>query len=95
MTQDDEDVLFSRNGLDAPLGKLCDPFKTDLDADTGAMFRKLCAELGTTTASFQRDLICNVVRGKTYTDICHDAAKAKRDRFFNPGANGSGMGPSS
>jgi hypothetical protein len=93
--EDDNLTQESRNGLDSPLGKLCDPFKTDLDADTGAMVRKLCTELGTTPASLQRDMLCQLVRGETYTDICHAAAKVKRDRIFSLGRHGSGLGSSS
>lgn len=90
---EDRDVLlFSRTGLDNPMGKLGDPIKTDVDFDTGAAFRKMAHEAGTTAASLLRDFIYLQVHHRTFHDIVHDAAKVKRDRFFGTGPNGTAMG---
>jgi hypothetical protein len=90
---EDRDVLlFSRTGIDNPMGKLGDPIKTDVDFDTGAAFRKMTNEAGTTTAGLLRDFIYLQVHGKTFSDMVNDAAKVKRDRFFGTGRDWSVLG---
>lgn len=85
-------LLFSRTGIDNPMGKLGDPIKTDVDFDTGAAFRKMTHEAHTTPSGLLRDFIYLQVHGKTFSDMVNDAAKVKRDRFFGPGRNGIPMG---
>lgn len=87
-----DDVMFARNGLDNPLGKLGKSFKTDVDFDTGAAFEKRCHEAGTNPAAMLRDHIYELMHGKTFIDICHDAAKVKRSMFFGKRPNGSVLG---
>jgi hypothetical protein len=86
-TSDDDSVPFSRNGLDNPMGKLLDELKTKVDPDTALMFRKAVHEAGTDAAGALRDWVYLVAHGKTFTDICLDAAKVKRTKLFGTGPN--------
>ena len=89
-----DDVMFSKTGLDSPLGKLGKSFKTDVDFDTGEKFERRCNNAGTTAAAILRDYIFEVEYGKTFADFCHDAAKVRRNTFFGKRSDGSAMGPS-
>jgi len=90
--EDSDMLLFSRTGIDNPMGKLGDPIKTDVDFDTGAAFRKMTHEAGTTPSGLLRDFIYLQIHGKTFSDMVNDAAKVKRDRFFGTGRDGYPMG---
>jgi hypothetical protein len=83
--QDEHQTAFSRTGMVAPMGTLVDPLKTFADIDTGAEFRKIANSIGTDTSGLLRDFVYKTVHGKTYTDICLDAAKSKRDLIFGTG----------
>lgn len=90
--EDSDMLLFSRTGIDNPMGKLGDPIKTDVDFDTGAAFRKMTYEAGTSPAGLLRDFIYLQIHGKTFSDMVNDAAKVKRDRFFGTARDGYPMG---
>jgi len=83
--RDDQHPAFSRTGMVAPMGTLIDPLKTFVDIDTGAEFRKIAHSVGTDTSGLLRDLVYQTVHRKTYSDICLDAAKSKRDLIFGTG----------
>lgn len=85
----EDESAFSRTGMIAPMGTLIDELKTKVDPDTAAEFRKIVHGAGMDTASALRDFVYNLVHKKTYTDICNDAAKVKRDALFGTGPNGA------
>lgn len=90
MTHDShEEFAFSRSGMVAPMGTLIDELKTKVDPDTAAAFRIKAHDAGMDTASALRDWVYMLVHGKTYTDICMDAAKVKREALFGTGPNGA------
>lgn len=82
-----KETLFSRTGMTAPMGTLIDELKTKVDPDTAAMFRKKVHEAGMDSSSAVRDWVYLIVHGKTYTDICLEAAKVKRASLFGTGPN--------
>ncbi len=84
----DEDRAEARTGCVAPMGTLIDELKTKVDPDTAAEFRKIVHGAGMDTASALRDFVYNLVHKRTYTDICNDVAKVKRDALFGPGPIG-------
>lgn len=81
----DDDIAMSRTGMVGPMGTLIDDLKTKVDPDTGAAFRKLCAEADMDHSSAIRDWVYLKVHGKTYTEMLADAAKTKRERLFGKG----------
>lgn len=90
MTQPEKDLeegqtFFSRTGIVAPMGTLLDELKTRVDPDTALEFRRQVHEAGTDAAGALRDWVYLVVHGKTYTDICLDEAKSKREALFGKG----------
>lgn len=85
---DPDSDLFSRNGLDNPMGKLLDELKTKVDPDTALKFRKVVHEAGTDAAGALRDWVYLIAHGKTFTDICLEAAQVKRAKLFRTGPNG-------
>ena len=82
---EDSDLFFSRNGLDNPMGKLLDELKTKVDPDTALKFRKVVHEAGTDAAGALRDWVYLIAHGKTFTDICLEAAQVKRSKLFSTG----------
>lgn len=82
---DHDDIAMSRTGMVGPMGTLIDDLKTKVDPDTGAAFRKLCAEADMDHSSAIRDWVYLKVHGKTYTEMLVDAAKTKRERLFGKG----------
>ena len=86
--------LFSRNGLDNPMGTLLDELKTKVDSDTALKFRKLVHAAGTDTAGALRDWVYLIAHGKTFTDICLEAAQVKRAKLFGTGPNEAFSGAS-
>lgn len=84
---DDDCIFFSRTGMDNPMGKLLDELKTKVDPDTALKFRKTVHEAGTDTAGALRDWVYLIAHGRTFTDICLDAAKVKRAKLFGTGPN--------
>ena len=81
-----DDTPFSRTGMTAPMGALIDELKTKVDPDTAALFRKKVHEAGMDSSSAVRDWVYLMVHGRTYTDICLDAAKVKRAALFGKGS---------
>lgn len=81
----DKQAAFSRSGAVPPMGTLIDELKTKVDPDTALAFRKKVHECGMDASGALRDWVYQVVHGKTYTDICVDAAKTKRDALFGKG----------
>jgi len=86
-TESDDDTLsaYGRTGMISPMGPLIDELKTKVDPDTAAKFRKLVHEAGMDNSGALRDWVYRLVHGKTYTEICLDAEKVKRDRLFGTG----------
>lgn len=81
----DNDAALSRTGMVGPMGTLIDELKSKVDPDTGAAFRKLCAEAHMDHSSAIRDWVYLKVHGKTYTEMLVDAAKTKREKLFGKG----------
>lgn len=82
----DEHAAFSRTGMVAPMGTLIDELKTKVDPETGAAFRRKVYDAGYKEyAGALRDWIYLVAHGKTYSDICVDASKNKREALFGTG----------
>lgn len=84
---DPDGDLFSRNGLDNPVGKLLDELKTKVDPETALKFRQIVHEAGTDAAGALRDWVYLIAHGKTFTDICLEAAQVKRRKLFSTGPN--------
>lgn len=91
----EEDVMFARSPLDSPMGKLGKAFKTDVDFGTGEAFEERCRQAGTTPSAMLREHVYELIHGKTYSDICHDEAKIKRNAVFSKRSDGSVLGASS
>ncbi|MDB5253879.1 MAG: hypothetical protein JWP27_3048, partial [Flaviaesturariibacter sp.] len=72
-------VMFSRKATIAPLGALTEPAKTYVDFDTMQAFRIMVNKAGMDVSSAMRDWIYLKVHGKSYTDICAEAAKVSTD----------------
>ncbi len=83
---DEDHVAFlSRTGMVSPMGTLIDELKTKVDPDTAAQFRRLVNEAGMDSSGALRDWVYMLVHGKTYTEICLDASKGKREALFGTG----------
>lgn len=82
---DDTESACSRNGMVSPMGTLIDELKTKVDPDTAAQFRRLVNDAGMDSSGALRDWVYMLVHGKTYTEICLDASKVKREALFGTG----------
>ncbi|WP_294767171.1 hypothetical protein [uncultured Rhodoferax sp.] len=82
-----EDDAFARTGMISPMGTLIDELKTKVDPDTAAAFRRKVNEAGMDSSGAIRDWVYMLVHGKTYTEICLDASKSKREALFGTGPN--------
>lgn len=80
-----DESAFSRIGMVSPMGTLIDELKTKIDPDTAAQFRRMVNEAGMDSSGALRDWVYMLVHGKTYTEICMDASKVKRDALFGTG----------
>lgn len=69
------------------MGSLIDKLSTNVDPDTAAAFRKLAADAQMDASGAIRDWVYQKVHGKTFTDMCVDAAKVKRQALFGTDAN--------
>lgn len=87
----EEQAAYARTGMISPMGTLIDELKTKVDPDTAAAFKKKVHEAGMDSAGALRDWVYMLVHGKTFTDICVDAAKVKRQALFGKGPNGGPM----
>ncbi|HSV48344.1 MAG TPA: hypothetical protein VLJ58_21325 [Ramlibacter sp.] len=74
----DNTPLLSRTGIASPLGSLTEDLGTKIDADTKAMFKRICREGGTDAAGAIRDYVCKVVHGKTFEQLVLEASQRRR-----------------
>ena len=95
MSDDQNDIgspAFARTGFVSPMGTLLDELKTKVDPETALEFRRMVHDAGMDASGALRDWVYSVVHGKTYTDICMDAAKVKRQKLFGTGPIGGLVG---
>lgn len=87
----DQTPLLSRTGTVSPIGTLTEDLKTKVDPDTDQAFRRICAEAGTDVAGALRNYVCKVVHGKTFDELCFEAAQRRRLLLLGEGSNGALM----
>jgi hypothetical protein len=87
-----DELLFSRTGVQSPIGPLTEPVGTKVDIDTKEAFARIAVEAGTDTAGAIRNYICKVVHGKTFDDLVQEASQRRRLALGLEGSFGMLMG---